>query len=824
MPTRHTLTPLARALVLGGALGHGLSKPLLGGLLTLACASMAQAQDYAFSIPAQPLSSALAAFGQQAQVQILYRPEDVQGKRSTALNGSRSAGAGIAELLRGTGLSFTLQGDSITLGTTRSGADQGIELGATNIDSRTLGASTEDTGSYTTGTMRTATKLPLSIRETPQAVSVITRQQMDDQNLTTVQEAVSRAPGLTMQKIGPERYTFYARGSQISNMMYDGLPTLMLSADDAVTPANLAMYDHIEITRGATGLVQGAGTPSAAINLVRKRPTADPRARVSLSAGSWDNYRGEFDVSGPLNDSKTLRGRTVVTYQDRNSFMDTTEKEHSLFYSVGEADIGENTTVTVGASYQNENNNVGWNGLPVAANGADYHLSRSRNFAGDWEYWDKRTQMLFVDIEHRLDNDWKLRLAGSKSWSDQNYLGSYPGRLSSNVGSLSIRASGGGAKDMQSSYDFFASGPFQFLGRTHELVIGANKRVDDYFMNSSGVSNLATNINPYTFDAHSTVKPTLNLHDVGDKRDTTQEGVYTAARFSVTDRLKFILGARLDWYDYTYDYNFRGDQSTTTSKATRHPTRYAGALYDLDEHHTIFASYTDIFQPQTYRDTSNSLLEPVEGENYEIGIKGEYFGGALNTSFSVFEVMQRNRGTQVDDQTTCASYPTTTCYEAAGKVRTQGIDMEISGALTPNWQLSAGYTFSQARYRTAQGNFQRGDNFDTDLPSHQFKLATMYKLPGELERWRVGGSFYSQSSIYNKGTTAGVQYQIDQPSYYVVDLMAGFQATKQLDLRFALNNVFDKKYYQTISQNTSSWPTAFYGDPRNFQVTASYEF
>ncbi|WP_110971161.1 TonB-dependent siderophore receptor [Pseudomonas huaxiensis] len=785
--------------------------------------SQGEAQQKNFAIGAGPLVTVLNRFATEAGVVLSFDTALAQGKQSPGINGRYSVAQGFSALLAGSGLQAIAGANDVYVLVQAAPAGS-VELGATSISGTRLGQTTEGTGSYTTGTTSTSTKMNLSLRETPQSVSVITRQQMDDQGLTTVQDAVSKTPGLTMQKVGPERYTFFARGFQIDNLMYDGLPTSITNAADAITPANLAMYDRVEVTRGATGLVQGAGNPSAAINLVRKRPTAEPQAKATVSAGSWDNYRSELDVSGALNESKTLRGRTVITYQDRKSYMDSVDKEHSLFYAVGDIDLSNNTTVTTGISYQNENNDVAWNGLPSAANGADLDLPRSRSFAGDWEYWDKRTRMLFVDVEHRLDNDWKIRLAGSKSWSEQDYLGSYPGRLTSNLSTLSIRASGGSAEDTQSSYDFFANGPFQLFGRTHELVVGASRRVDNYFLNSSTVSNVATNIDPYTFDSRSTAKPSLDIHAVGDKRETKQEGIYSTARLNITDRLRFIAGARLDWFEYIYDYDFRGSMSTTQAKATRHPTRYAGALYDLDDNHTVYASYTDIFQPQTYRDTANKLLEPVEGENYEIGLKGEYFNGALNGSVALFEIIQRNRGTSVSDPTTCSTYPQSSCYEAAGKVRTQGIDIELSGAITPDWQLAAGYTFSQAEYRKDQATYQRGDLYDTDLPRHQFKLTTMYKLPAQLDRWRVGGSFYKQSSVFNKGTTAGVHYEIDQPSYYVVDLTAGYQASRQLDIRFALNNLLDKKYYQTISQNTSSWPTAFYGDPRNFQITASYDF
>ncbi|MCO8162374.1 TonB-dependent receptor [Pseudomonas sp. 21LCFQ010] len=818
-------TPRSR---LSLSIRHTLVASLLAGVPALpawAASTMPaqQQQSRTYAIAAGSLDQVLNRFASESGTLLSVDGTLTAGKRSPGLNGSYGVREGLAKLLADTGLQAINSAGNYTLQKVIEAGDA-VVLGATDINARGLGATTENTGSYTTGSMQTATKLALTMRETPQSVSVVTRQQMDDASLTTVQEAISKTPGLTMQKIGPERYTFYARGFQINSLLYDGLPTLLGTAADAVTPANLAMYDRVEVTRGATGLVQGSGSPSAAINLVRKRPTAEPQAELTLGAGSWDNYRSEMDLSGPLNESRSIRGRTVVTYQDRNSFQDTVSKEHSLLYAVGEVDLNPDTTLTLGASYQNENNNVAWNGLTTAANGRDLKLSRSRNFAADWEYWDMETRMLFVDLEHRMSNDWTLRMAANQSWSELDYLGSYPGRLTSNVSTLSIRGSGGHVDDRQSSYDLYLSGPFELLDRRHELVLGASRRKDVIGYRSSGVYNFATNIDPYLFNSAVIAKPSLNTREISNPTQTDQDSLYSTARFTITDDLKVILGARLDWYDYDYLYDFKGSVSTSQAKETRHLTRYAGALYDLDEHHTAYVSYTDIFQPQTYIDSANKLLTPVEGENYEIGIKGEYFAGVLNTSIALFQIIQRNRPKSVDDQTSCTTYPQSTCYEAAGKVRNQGIDIQLSGALTPNWDMSAGYTFSQAKYHKDSGVFERGDLFDTDVPRHQFKLSTMYKLPNQWERWRVGGSLYSQSSIFNKGTTAGVGYEIEQAAYYIVDLNAGYKASEHLDLRFGLNNVFDKKYYQTISQNTSSWPTAFYGDPRNIQVTASYRF
>lgn len=813
---------LARA-IRGAALGLLVAGSSMASP-TLLADTTAQQQNRHYSIAAGPLSAALTEFASQAGITLAIEPALVEGKQSSGLDADVSVEEGLNRLLRGSGLRATPQGGTAyTLYPAPEGTQ--LELDEVTITGRRLGATTEGTGSYTTGSTSTATKMNLSIRETPQSISVITRQQIEDQGLVTVTDALVQSPGVSVQKTGAERYNFYARGFSLDSIMYDGLPTSLGASADVLTPANLAMYDRVEVVRGSTGLVLGSGNPSAAINLVRKRPTAEFQSSVTLSAGSWDNYRSELDVSGPLNANGTLRGRAVATYQDTDSFQDGVGNEHSLIYAIGEADLSESTVLSVGFTHQNENNNVAWGGgLPTAVDGSDLHLSRSTSFLADWEYWDKETDMLFVELKHQFDNNWILRAAMNKSWSKLDYLGGYPGRTSGDVSRLRYRVSGSDYyDDRQSSYDIYLSGPFELMGRTHEFVTGYSKRKYDYDTAGSGIYDVAGNVDPNSFDPDSWTRPDISIAWI-DKREMDQDGVYASARFSIADRLKLIIGSRLDWYDYEYFYDYLGSVTNTQAKETRHLTRYAGLLYDLDQWHTAYVSYTDIFQPQTNRDSGNQLIEPIEGKNYEIGIKGEYFNGALNASMAIFQIDQENRARTVDDPTTCASWPSSTCYEATGKVRSQGFEFELSGALTPNWQFTAGYTFAEAKYRKDSTADNEGELFDTDIPRHQFKLTTMYTLPGDLHRWRIGGNLYHQSSTYNEGTTAGQNWKIVQDGYNLVGLMAGYKASEQLDLRFAVNNLLDKKYYQTIGQNISSWPTTFYGAPRNLQLSATYRF
>ena len=373
MATSQGMQPLARA-VHAAALGLIIA----GGSLTAAAPLAAEQgvqQKRAYQVPAGNLSSALSTFASQAGITLPIEPGLVEGLRSPGLNAATSVEGGLQQLLQGTGLQVSAQGNGLYLLTPQV-SDTALELGATSITGQGLTQTTENSGSYTTGAMQTATKLPLSLRETPQSVSVVTRKRMDDKAMTTISDVVKSAPGLFLNNAGGAgRPTFSSRGFDVDNIMYDGFPTSFLTYLPS-GDANLAMYDRVEIVRGPNGLAQGAGSPAGAINLVRKRPTRQFQGTLTGSAGSWDDYTGTLDVGGPLNDSGTLRARTVVSRQDAKSFRDSVKSDNDLFYGVVDADLSENTTLTLGGYRQKSHTNYIWGGLPMARGGGHLGLPR----------------------------------------------------------------------------------------------------------------------------------------------------------------------------------------------------------------------------------------------------------------------------------------------------------------------------------------------------------------------------------------------------------------------------------------------------------------
>lgn len=809
MATTQGMQPLARA-VHAAALGLIIA----GGSLTAAAAHAVEQsaqQNPTYHVPAGNLSSALSEFASQANITLPIEPGLVEGLRSPGLNAATSVEGGLQQLLKGTGLQASPQGNGLYLLAPQV-AGTSLELGATSITGQGLAATTENTGSYTTGTMQTATKLPLSLRETPQSVSVVTRKRMDDKAMTSISDVVKSAPGIFLNNSGGAgRPTFSARGFDVDTIMYDGFPTSFLTYLPS-GEANLAMYDRVEIVRGAAGLTQGAGNPAGAINLVRKRPTHKFQATLTGSAGSWDDYSGTLDVGGPLNENGTLRARTVVSRQDAKSFRDSVESDADLFYGVVDADLSESTTLTLGAYRQKNHTNYIWGGLPMARGGGHLGLPRDTFLGHDWEYSDNRTTGYFATLEHGFANDWTLRVAAMQSKTGTDVLASSVWEYDRHY--LWTEA----MEQKETGYDVALSGPFQMLGQEHDLTVGVSKRQLDYRSGDAWSAFIDTGSNPFEWDPRGHAKPDYVTGDNGLPETTTQDSVYASTRLRLTEPLSLILGGRLDWYEFEDRANTDGSY-----KVTRNLTRYAGLVYDLDANHSVYVSYTDIFKPQSSKGLDRKVIAPVVGENYEVGIKGEYFDGALNASMAVFQIDQKNRAQDLPDSKGCGSGATSACYEAAGLVRSRGIDLEIQGAVTDNLQLAAGYTYTQTQYVSDATASREGEDFDRKKPRQLFKLSTIYTLPDELQRWRIGGDVYQQSSIRTSGGTGATAWKNQQGSYTVVGLVAGYKASEHLDLQLNVNNLFDRTYYSSVANGAYS-PYDIYGDPRNLKLTARYSF
>ncbi|MBC2405516.1 TonB-dependent siderophore receptor [Pseudomonas sp. WS 5106] len=782
----------------------GLTLASLPGLALMPTPALAQTQA-AYAIPAGPLGKALTQFGVQAGVTISFDTDQARHLTSTGLNGSYTVEDGLARLLANSGMHAERQsnGGYILVANAEQSA---LQLGATQVTTNQLGTVTEGTGSYTPGTIATATRLVLTPRETPQSISVVTRQAMDDFGLNSIDDVMRHTPGITVSTYDSERTNYYSRGFSINTFQYDGIPTLrdaQYSAGQTLT--DMALYDRIEVLKGATGLLTGAGGVGGTLNLIRKKPTADFQGSIELGAGSWDNYRSQIDVSGPLTETGNIRGRAVAAYNDKHSFLDHYSRKTSVFYGILEADLDEDTLLTVGADYQDSDpKGSSWTGSRMIfdAEGKELDLPRSFNNGPKWGSWAQYTRTAFATLEHSFSNGWVAK--GQYNHQINAYhapLGALS-QDSGNQSSLFARKYVG--ETTSDSLDAYATGPFELFGREHELVLGQSVAISTW-KNKAYNALFASGTNSadfYTWDGDIPEPAWVKYRDFD--QTTRQTGSYLTSRFSVTDEMHLLLGARLANYQVT---------GNSKSKESGKVVPYAGLTYDLNDNFTAYTSYTEIFQPQTdYRDRNDKMLEPDEGKNYEVGIKGEFFNDALNTSLAYFEVHETNRP-ELDTSPGAALINDSPYYGT--KSKTKGYEAEISGELATGWQLQAGYTHKIARD-------DNGKKIATWEPEDQINLYTTYKLTGSLDKLTLGGGARWQSEGWKSISNAGLRRSevLTQDAYWLVDLMARYQITENLSATLNVNNVFDKNYYTNIGFYDSAYP----GDPRNMMVTTRWNF
>jgi outer membrane receptor for ferric coprogen and ferric-rhodotorulic acid len=672
------------------------------------------------------------------------------------------------------------------------------------------------TGRYTTNErLDSATGLGLTLYETPQSVSVMTAQRIADQGLRSLSDIVINASGVSARAQDSTRYTFSARGFDINNYQIDGVPIYWQPGNNAgETESDMSLYERIEIVRGATGLLTGAGNPSAAINLVRKH--ADSReltGSVDITAGRWDRLGVTGDVGSALSADGRLRGRLVAHYHEGDAFRDLAGEQRQVFYATVDYDLTAQTLLRVGASYQdNQPTASTWGGLPVwYADGSRTDWDRSKTTAARWTAWDSTVENYYLDLVHEFDNGWsaKLSLNNNINASDQRllYLSGSPDRETG----LGMNASPRNAatEREQLSLSLHVDGEYALFGRQHELTFGVVDHEEDNVATSRSRTGVAPVGNFLTWDG-SYPQPVWGASNLDIDMTTEQFGVYGATRLSLSDQFKVILGARVaDWEQRGSSYGVSrdfGDDGVVIP--------YAGLLYEINGQHNLYASYTEIFQPQNLQDRNGDFLDPIIGESQEVGLKSQFFDGALQTTVAAFDILQDGLGQADGDFIVPGTVNSQAYYEAEG-TESRGYELEVVGRVTPAWDVSLSYTHFSAEDAA-------GRDVNTEHPREMLKLYTTYRFDGELSGLTVAGGVNWQGRNYTDTTNpvTGEAERLQQDAYSLVSLMARYDLTPQLSLQVNADNLLDETYYSQIG----FYRQLEFGQPRNVTASVRYAF
>ncbi|HHA2590750.1 TPA: ferric-rhodotorulic acid/ferric-coprogen receptor FhuE [Stenotrophomonas maltophilia] len=658
------------------------------------------------------------------------------------------------------------------------------------------------------------TRFDLAPREIPQSISIISHQRIEDQNLDDIIDVLANTTGVTSTQSDSERTEFYARGFYIDAYQFDGLPTQMVQnwsyGDSGL---DLALYDRVEVVRGATGLLSGAGNPSASVNLIRKHAdSAELNGSVSVNVGSWGRTRTTVDVGSALNASGTVRGRVIGSYLDTDGQMDRYNRRKTLGYAVIDADLTPDTQLSVGYDYQQKRaNGATWGGFPMLySDGSRTGYDESFNASPNWTYWDTTSKRAFATLQHAFSNGWKFKVGATHDETKADDKLFYPAYNDWTTGASNFdRTNGTGISPSAGFYnterkvtgvDGYVDGPFQLFGREHQFMAGLSYNKRDYAnYGDYQVGGAGKTWDPFTSYLHWTgniSEPNWNPLALASQGTITQKAGYGAARLSLADPLKLIIGAR-----YT-DWKSEGEGADRAHKVT---TPYAGLVFDINDTYSTYASYTEIFQPQTLKDRDGSYLDPVDGKSYEVGVKGAWFDNRLNASLAVFRIEQDNVGQATGEPV--QGSPNEFAYRAARGTVSRGFEFEVNGELAPGWNA----TFGASRYVAKDIN---DADINTNLPQTALKLFTSY-TPQSLQELTVGGGANWQNRIYYPVPAYG---RIEQSGYALVSAFVRYRISPEFSVQANLNNLLAKKYLSQINGYGA------YGDGRNGSLTFTWSF
>ncbi|EKM0532700.1 ferric-rhodotorulic acid/ferric-coprogen receptor FhuE [Cronobacter turicensis] len=689
------------------------------------------------------------------------------------------------------------------------------------VDTTADSGTPDESQDYSVKTTTSGTKMLLVPRDIPQSVSVISQQRMQDQQLTTIEDVLENTTGVTVSRIDTSRTNFFARGFYISNFAYEDMPTFLDNRwNFGDTAGDTAIYDKIEVVRGAAGLMSGTGNPSAYVNMVRKHADSQTfKGNVSATYGSWDKQRYVMDVQSPLVESGKVRGRVVAGYQDNDSVVERNHYRKKFIYGVVDADITDSTLLSLGYDYQeSQEDSPTWGGFPsLYSDGSRTHFRRGFNTAADWAYSDLDSTKIFANLTQRFENGWEAKVNAMHAETNFDnrlmYIDGFPDKTTGRYNAALWQGAWGGwnvGERKQDSVDAFVRGGYELAGRQHEMMFGGsysrqrNNYDNAYPVNdNSGLMDVG---NIHDYNGNTLANPTWSDFALYQRDVIRQKSLYAATRLSLADPLHLILGAR--YTEWNAKYNLERKPDEIRRSKSDDVTPYAGLVYDIDDTWSAYASYTSIFQPSGQRDVNSEFLDPTTGKAYEAGLKADWFNTRLTASLAVFRIEQDN--VAVNTGVIIPGSGGQTAYKSVDGTVSKGVELELNGALTDNWQL----TFGASRYVAEAGD---GVAVNPDQPRTTMKLFTRYQLPS-LPALTVGGGARWQTKTWQDIAGPNGDTRISQNGYTVVDLFTRYQATKNLAIQANLNNVFDKEYYDYLGTY------GVYGAPRNFSVTASYSF
>lgn len=731
-----------------------------------------------FDIPAQPLSTALAAFGRQTGLQVTAAAADINGIAAPAVAGRMNPVEALNRLLSGSGLTFSFS-DGGTVVVERPRQDGAIALPAVSVEGqvRAVENAYGPVGGYRATRTATGTKTDTDIKDVPQSVSVVSREAMEDRKANTLTEAVRNVAGVQPgSTYGNRTERLIMRGFRTEVTSVDGLVGNMSFGDQQFT--DMANVERIEVLKGPSSVLYGLGNPGGLVNIVTKQPTATPVRAAKLSYGSFDFRRVEADAGGALTEDKAVQMRTVAAYQKTGSFRDLPKDGERAFVASSLGLVGEDTRVTFKAQYNDQEQTFDRGLIAVGDRVADVPYERYLGEAYSTYRADEAKAS--AHVEHDLGDHVLLRGSVQVMEGDSTRYSVDTRSLAANNQTVNRRVTQqmDNVQQVNMQADMtvrdLKTGPLD-----HTLLWGVDASRSERQVSLATATLAAINLYNPVYGA----RPGTMGVAARNKDQIDVVGSYLQDQIALGEQWKMTLGAR---FDHAETVALAG--STFNHAIDNAVSPRVGLIYQPVPELSLYTAYMESFKPQAGQSKSGNVFEPETGNQIEVGAKSDLIPDRLSATVAVYRLIRRNVETTDPSD---SNFTLTT-----GEQRSQGVEVEVVGKISDGWQVVGAGTFTDATI-TKDTTFAVGNRL-IGVPRFSGSLWSTYEFQEDaLKGWRVGGGFYAASS-----RTGDLNNSFKAPGFVRFDAAVYYQVVDGVELSLNARNLLDTRYIETPASRT----------------------
>lgn len=701
----------------------------------------------------------------------------------------------------------------------------------------------EDINLHKTGNPNKAKALTaksnLTVMENPQPIAIVTHEVIEQQQAKQLGEVLQNVNGLYITSSrGNSQDSFGGRGFNFGN---DNIFKNGARVNSGVFP-EVSGLERVEVLKGGNAMLYGNVSAGGVVNLITKKPRFNFGGSVGLNAGSWNSYKPTVDFYGPI--SEKIAFRVNGAYETAESFRDVVESQKYYFNPSFLFNIGEKSQLIVEADYLKNEFTPDFGIGAIENNDKSYRLNtflpRNAFLGTDWQYQNTEQATAGITFNHQFSEFWTLNTVASF----QNYTKDYfsTERITwtyDNAGRLKWNRPVNRTYNEQNytALQINLNGEFNTGRLNHKILVGTDGdygTADAYAYNLSQTAygtNGSTNGTIYLDDPSTWASGTMPTATTRDRtRIPTQRfGIYAQDFISITEQFKVLAGLRWSYIENleTEKKSFvTNDVNNTAGAVDRAFSPKAGLIYMPNDNLSLFATYTNSFSANTGRDIYDNSLTPSIIDQFEVGMKKNFWNNTVALNLSLYQIENRNFYQMAEFNAQGQVNNDSTIKEFAGKMRSRGVELDITGNPTPNLMIIAGASYNHAVYLDTPEGFGYVENQRlVRTPATTANASVFYTLPNYIKGLKLGASVYfvgDRIAGWNDtketlDTRNGVSRLLPVDDYATVALSVGYEWQK-FSVMGKVGNLFDTVNYN-YHENYSVNPIT----PRNYYFTLTYK-